>query len=89
MKGFNVHPPAQISAPVLHPLALLSVCALPVEHAVNHRRIDRSLDRQGKEVGGGIDKLMNDVIGRINGAPWGTMSMPACWCDRLSGEAAA
>ena len=43
----------------------------------------------GKEVGGVIDKLMNDVIGRINGAPWGTMSTPACWCDRLSGESAA
>ena len=38
--------------------------------------MDRSLSGlTGKEVGGGIDKAVNEVIGRINGDPKGTMSI--------------
>lgn len=38
----------------------------------------------GKEVGGGIDKAVNEVIGRINGDPKGTMSISACRSLSLS-----
>lgn len=60
------------------------VHTLPVEHALSRTWIDWGLDRQGKEVGVGIDKEVNEVIGRINGVPKGTMSISACRSVSLS-----
>lgn len=47
------------------------------------RGIDRGSGPTGKEVGVGIDKAVNEVIGRINGDPEGPMSIPACRCVSL------
>lgn len=65
--------------PVLHLLVSICVCAFLCSHASSRTcaqlQADRSglggLDRRGKEVGGGIDKAVNEVIGRINGDPRG------------------
>lgn len=41
----------------------------------------------GIEVGVSIDKAVNEVIGRINRGPKGTMSISACWSVSLSKDA--
>lgn len=54
------------------------VHTLPVENALSHTRINWGSGPTVKEVGGCIDKAVNEVIGRINGDPKGTMSISAC-----------
>lgn len=44
----------------------------------NVHSTDRGSGLTGEEVGGSIDEALNEVIGRINGDLWGTMSISAC-----------
>lgn len=68
------------------------VCALFCSCAFSRTCTQPNADWSGSgpagiEVGVSIDKAVNEVIGRINRGPKGTMSISACWSVSLSKDA--
>lgn len=76
----------------VHKCVLCSLHALSVEHALSQTCSQPNANWSGSgpagiEVGVSIDKAVNEVIGRINRGPKGTMSISACWSVSLSKDA--